>query len=549
MTQAVSPETVIPELHGTSLMLNGVLYEFERDGDEFWVRRTFGQENRPSDRRRVALSTGSHSMQLFWAETGRTRKLEMIPFLYLIDEARWIPRDMGFLSPHGKRLAGRDWNTGCIQCHTTQPQPRMLDGPNRLDTHVAEFGIACEACHGPGAEHVALNRDPQRRYALHLASGADESIVDPGRLDHRRASEVCGQCHSYWRATPESYFDARTRGFQYRPGDDLSQTKEVALRSTPSPVTAAADAPSEWERLQDDSRWWSDGMVRGSGREFGALLETPCFQRGDLSCLSCHSMHQEGNDPRPLKEWANDQLGEQMESDQACLQCHQQIESDLEAHTHHAAESSGSRCYNCHMPYTTYGLLKAIRSHEIDSPTVAASLETGRPNACNQCHLDQTLGWTAEQLANWYGQPMPALSPEDREVAASVSWLLRGRGGVRALVAWSFGWEPAQRASGTHWMAPYLAQLLEDPYPAVRYIAGRSLQNLPEFSDLGYDFLAPRQRLEQDRQQVTARWEGRVRGQSGARPALLLDADGRLLEDRFHALLSQRDNRTDFVAE
>ena len=55
------------------------------------------------------------------------------------------------------------------------------------------------------------------------------------------------------------------------------------------------------------------------------------------------------------------------------------------------------------MTATTYGLVKAIRSHLIDSPTVESSLTTGRPNACNLCHLDRTLDWTAD-LAVHRGQ-------------------------------------------------------------------------------------------------------------------------------------------------
>ena len=47
------------------------------------------------------------------------------------------------------------------------------------------------------------------------------------------------------------------------------------------------------------------------------------------------------------------------------------------------------------MPYTTYGLLKTIRSHT-DQQSVGRRrrVETGRPNACNLCHLDKTLAWT-----------------------------------------------------------------------------------------------------------------------------------------------------------
>ena len=58
---------------------------------------------------------------------------------------------------------------------------------------------------------------------------------------------------------------------------------------------------------------------------------------------------------------------------------------------------------NCHMPHTTFGLFVAMRSHRVDSPDLALAVESGRPNACNQCHLDQSLQWTADWLSEWYG--------------------------------------------------------------------------------------------------------------------------------------------------
>src|SRR4030095_4011854 len=98
----------------------------------------------------------------------------------------------------------------------------------------------------------------------------------------------------------------------------------------------------------------------------------------------------------------------------------------LVAHTHHSADSSGSRCYNCHMPNTTFGLLHAMRSHQVSSPTVHESIAYGRPNACNLCHLDRTLAWTAEKLHGWYNQPMADLSQDDPTLAAAVQWLRTG---------------------------------------------------------------------------------------------------------------------------
>ena len=88
------------------------------------------------------------------------------------------------------------------------------------------------------------------------------------------------------------------------------------------------------------------------------------------------------------------------------------------------------------MPHTTYGLLKAIRSHEIDSPSVQSTLSTGRPNACNLCHLNKSLAWTAEHLTSWYGESPVELSDDERTIAASVLWALRGDAAQRR---WSLG--------------------------------------------------------------------------------------------------------------
>ena len=52
-------------------------------------------------------------------------------------------------------------------------------------------------------------------------------------------------------------------------------------------------------------------------------------------------------------------------------------------------------------------------------------LETGRPNACNLCHLDRTLAWTAKHLEGWYGFAPPELN--DAAVAD-------GAGGMNRLV-------------------------------------------------------------------------------------------------------------------
>jgi predicted CXXCH cytochrome family protein len=286
-----------------------------------------------------------------------------------------------------------------------------------------------------------------------------------------------------------------------------------------------------------DEFFWKDGMVRVSGREFNGLIESPCHQHGVpgkmLSCLSCHSMHQ--SDPA-------DQLARGMEGNQSCLQCHEKLRADVTAHTHHAADSSGSLCYNCHMPHTTYGVLKAIRSHQVSSPAVKDELATGRPNACNLCHLDKPLSWTARQLNGWFKQPVPSLASEQADTAAGVLWTLKGDAGLRALTAWHFGWEPAKQAGGTNWIAPFLGQLLDDRYSAVRIIAARSLRHLEGYNATVFDPITPPESRAPIQGMLLERWlEGRE--SAAAAPALLAPVGGGLDTNRFVKLLEQRDNR------
>ncbi|MEO1982131.1 MAG: C cytochrome precursor, partial [Fuerstiella sp.] len=486
----------------------------------------------------------------------RDRRMALFPFAYLAELDKWVPRDSLFLDPPREDVSFEldTWPLSCIRCHTTSGRfgagPYGLPDKSTARTQAVEFGIACEACHGPGENHVLVNRNPLHRYRHYLGGAADETIVNPYELDHKRSSQVCGQCHSVQHDYREAAIRVLRDGFEYRPGDDLSNStirRVVRCCSDPLIELRARTDPNlssvtEWfERY-----YWSDGMIRVSGREFNGLLESPCYEHGDMSCLTCHVMHQPVDDPRPRKQWANDQLKVNMVTgNTACVQCHKSFldEAALTAHTHHDVDSSGSNCYNCHMSYTTYGLVKAIRSHQIDSPNVSTSLLTGRPNACNQCHLDRTLAWSAGHLADWYDLVPPEMSKDEQSIAASVLWLLRGDAGQRALMAWSYGWTDAQKASGTAWMAPYLAQLLIDPYDAVRLIAHRSLKTIDQYDSIPYDYVGAEEDRETARATVLERWRQRDAAPGPSAAAVLINVDGEIMENVFAPLLQQRDDR------
>jgi nitrate/TMAO reductase-like tetraheme cytochrome c subunit len=525
MTQLPTPDTVVGNFNNVQLHDNDATYNLSRDSKNFWV-----QIDRPSNSngasvesvtRPVVLTTGSHHMQVFWMPTGRGRELKILPFMYLVDEQRWIPRSAGLLQPPGNQSepSGR-WNKNCIQCHTTHGIPRP--SPISYDSEVAEFGIACEACHGPGQQHVIkMNHRPG-------GSTDDLAIINPSKLSKMRASQICGQCHSVIYSRIGEHEDFLEHGFRFRPGDDLSKTR------------------LHYSDPDNPYRFWSDGMARVSGIEYNGLSESACYKFGQMSCLSCHQMHQADDDFRPSSEWANDQLKLEATDNSTCVQCHQDYQDQklLTAHTHHAPASSGSNCYNCHMPHTAYGLLKAIRSHQIAIPTVRVSRQTGRPMACNLCHLDKTLAWTDQHLEDWYGTVTTELTADERTIAASLLWALRGDAGQRALMVWHMGWKPAHEISGTDWIGPYLSQLLNDPYDAVRLITYRSLRRIPGYEKFQYDFVGPQSVRREAIVRAMNIWETRsAKARQENDRAVLIDAAGQIQMDTVRRLLLLRDDR------
>jgi hypothetical protein len=556
MTQKASPESVLAPFDGRVVEI-GHRYRLERRGDAFvavsddpsWLTADVPE---PKNERRIVLVSGFHHHQVYWYESGHGRQLGRLPFFYRIEERRFAPFHAVFLAQEipTDYSAEAIWNSSCLRCHTTDPRPRFGDF-TKMDTEVAEFGIACESCHGPGQDHVEQNRNPLRRYASHFGDDGDPSIVNPRRLSAARSSQACALCHSvHVFRDQQSAYEYSEHGPSFRPGDDIEQFWTIVRAGGPETPVVRANLARDPHWMAD--RFWPDGMVNVVGREYNAVEASPCFQGGDFGCLSCHDLHQHASDARARKDWANDQLGPGMRGDAACLQCHEALGENVEAHTHHAAESAGSRCQDCHMPHTTWGLLKAARSHQIDSPNAATTLSTGRMNACNLCHMDRTLAWTAQHLESWYGIAPPEIAAADqREVAEGVLHALRGDAGQRAIAAWNMGRAEVREASGSDWMLPVLAELLLDPYEGVRHAAFGSVRALPGHGEDRFDYLAPEPERRAARDALLARWQGEPRAAiAGDARRVLRHGDGDGLDRaRLQALLSQRDDRRVFRGE
>jgi hypothetical protein len=551
MTQVATPASLLDDVSKFDYTFNGREYRGERRGDKFFVR--VRPENGDYGKlQQVVLVTGSHNLQILWLESGQGRTLQQLPIAYIVAEKMWAPVAETFLIPPELKeyYSLGAWNGACMDCHVTQGHSRFVEG-NRWDSQVAEFGIACEACHSEGRQHIEANRNPLRRFKLHLTTKTDPTITNPSRLKATDSALDCGQCHSVWAFNnmPDK-IDFNRHGSGFRPG-----AHDLAQRFVVQPNAPDHSEQKDFiRRTEPDffmNRFWGDGMIRVTGREFNGVQASPCFRGGEFSCISCHEMHLDSPGQTSIQKWARTaQLKPKMDSDEACLQCHQTMATNITAHTHHSADSSGSRCYNCHMPRTTFGLLRAIRSHQVSSPAAKETVDYGRPNACNLCHLDKTLAWTAEKLEAWYHQPVPELGPDDQNIASAVQFILKGDAGQRALIAWGMGWESAQKTAGRDWLYPYLIYSLNDRYAAVRFDAWKSLQTLPGFSDFSFTYSASEDSLRDVSAQAYQKWLGQIRDSNTTyRPETGLNTDGRFREDVFQRLGNERDDKPIILAE
>ena len=74
----------------------------------------------------------------------------------------------------------------CFGCHTTASTTKGQFDPTQLFA-----GITCEACHGPGAKHVAAVKSGDEKLI-------SESILNPERLSPGDEVDFCGACHRTW---------------------------------------------------------------------------------------------------------------------------------------------------------------------------------------------------------------------------------------------------------------------------------------------------------------------------------------------------------------
>jgi predicted CXXCH cytochrome family protein len=252
-----------------------------------------------------------------------------------------------------------------------------------------------------------------------------------------------------------------------------------------------AGAGHDFGRTHDNINWacgrchvgtrpqFAAGMSTWNSVEYSDAVRGSCYSQ--LTCVHCHNPHQ-ALGPKWTRTPEQD--------DALCLKCHERLapaEARV-AHTHHPMGSDGARCMNCHMPRLNEGLNEVVRTHMIYSPTRADMIEANHPNACNQCHTDQTIDWTVGRLKAWYGRSYNeaklAANYPQRQRPAALGWLQSDNEAVRLVGADSLVRARDRRA------LPELLDALDDPYLVNRQFTAKGLQGMLglRLGDVGYRF-------------------------------------------------------------
>lgn len=379
--QEATEATVLGDFNDARLKHFGVTNSFFRRDGGFWVR-TEGADGGLQEFE-IAYTFGAAPLQQYLIRFSRGRLQALAIAWDTRPQAeggqRWFHLYPDEAVPAGDALhwTGRfqNWNVMCAECHSTHLKKNYDPATDSFATTWSEIDVGCEACHGPGAAHVAwaestaeptASADLKGLIAGYLA-GRDTGgwEMDPergiarwqGPPRNRGEIEVCAVCHS--RRQP------LTEGWQA--GDGFHDTHALALL--------------------DPGLYHADGQILDEVYVFGSFLQSKMHAAG-VVCSDCH-------DPHSLDLLAD--------GNAVCSQCHLPAKFDVAAHHHHQPGSPGAECANCHMPSQTYMVVDPRRDHGFRVPRPDLSVALGTPNACTGCHDDRSDAWAAETVADWSG--------------------------------------------------------------------------------------------------------------------------------------------------
>jgi predicted CXXCH cytochrome family protein len=497
--QEVSPQTVLGDFDDAQFTQHGVTTTFSRR-DGTYVVRTEGDDGELHDYD-VAYVFGAVPLQQYLVAFpgGRYQCLPVAWDTRPLEAGgqRWFHVYGDQRIPAGDELfwTGRaqNWNYMCADCHSTNLQRNYDLETDTYSTTWSEIDVACEACHGPGREHVEW-ADARAASGVEDDPYADESEDAMGLV-----VRFGGAAETEWKIDDETGTAVATK-------KDDRELKACApchaRRSYLRTDIVHGRALLDSYRLAglDEGLYFADGQIRDEVYVTGSFLQSKMHAAG-VSCGDCHDAHS---------------LELRAEGNALCLRCHLDTKYDVFEHHHHELGTEGATCVACHMPQRTYMVVDPRHDHSLRVPRPDLSALTGSPNTCNWCHAEKTTAWADQEITAWlggdaarpdhYGVAVHAgrtrgpdadallltlATDPDRPAmarAAAVSLLSEAPGPAGAYAAKKVAEDPDPivRAAGMRALTHYPPQarlsaipLLDDPVLGVRVAAARSLAAVP----------------------------------------------------------------------
>ena len=471
-----TPDRMLADFDDTEFQIGDMLARFSREGDDYIV--TVTELDGVTTRHKVHSLGGVAPLQQMLIETepGRIQSFDVV---WDVEGAQWyhLYPDQNLPPQDALHWTGpyKNWNARCAECHATGYSRNYDARADLYRPEVAEIGVGCEACHGPGSTHLAL-----------VESGA-EMPEDYGfsapMADRDALLDQCLSCHS---------------------------RREPLQDGNPLPGTAFHDAYNL--ALLREGAYHADGQILDEVYVAGSFLQSKMYASG-VGCLDCHDAH-------TAQVIADD--------NSLCTQCHSPVGNDAfptlrlaeydDPSHHFHPPGVGAECKSCHMIERPYMGIDWRRDHSFRVPRPDLAAEIGGPDACTDCHTDQTPDWAAAEIAArfpdsthrgpHFGQVIAAGRADPRAAAerlrllaldteepgiarATALYLLENAAltpdEVRRLDATLRDPDPLvraqaallQRARAPRERAGAVVPLLSDPMRNVRMSAARSLIELP----------------------------------------------------------------------
>jgi cytochrome c554/c'-like protein len=262
----------------------------QHGGGLFQTAYIRGRKER-SERFDIVVGSGKKGQTyLYW----KGRELYQLPVSYFAGSHSWA-NSPGFSMD---RISfGRNIEARCMECHATYAKEMIS---SEYDPGQIIYGVSCERCHGPAAEHVEFHEQ-------NPTAQKGKYIVNPAKLQRLRSLNVCALCHS---GNMVRMRDA----FSFLPGDDLSR------------YFIADTAHIDSSRLDVHAN------------QYGLLTASKCFRMSEtMTCSTCHNTH--------VKESGNLEVYAIK-----CMQCHTEGKHNGCSLQPPAGYSMSANCVNCHMP-------------------------------------------------------------------------------------------------------------------------------------------------------------------------------------------------------